>query len=516
MTNLKDKISNAGKSFFVNPIMEMNLFKKSNWKNLFNNPISNNIIVYILLILIGLLSYKTYNLSDHYFTNNELRDSISSKFNTTRLNIIETQTEQNEINIFYDTIKTIDVKLKNNSSIALKEIQKPIKYEIQKSEKETFELGDIGDFIGGYFGFWLGIIGALLTFLAFFIQFKANSDVQKQFRIQQFETQFHKMIDVYLNNKDKFSIIGYKNPNNKSISLEKNSKKDISIQLKEILEEKKKHLKQEKNKEMKLSSFFSINNISHYQNSDNNSSFIEYTTTGHIVFQKFLVELKVVYRVFMEAYKIQNPKKKESEIKEEVKKEIFIEAYKLFMHGLNKYRKDSTTKEIRSSAIINNDLIKTSINILDTIKDIHKYSGTKIFKNFYYIEEEAKSLWVKLNYTPFQGYLHFLPQYYRNLYSIVKFVVNENEDIGLNDEQKLNYLRILRSTMSEYEQTMLFYNWYSKFGENWQDSKNKFFSEYKMIHNLKKITLIDDSIFIYEILNIPLEKREKFFENFNQ
>ena len=111
--------------------------------------------------------------------------------------------------------------------------------------------------------------------------------------------------------------------------------------------------------------------------------------------------------------------------------------------------------------------------------------------------------------------MHFLPQYYRNLFAIVKFVVHADSKLNLNNSDKLKYLRILRSTISDYEQVMLFYNWRSKIGENWENDSNKFFTEFKMIHNLKKILLIDDSIDIFTILRIPTEKQGDFFEDLN-
>ncbi|MBB1140647.1 putative phage abortive infection protein [Myroides sp. WP-1] len=524
---------------------EIEFFKKSNWLNIANNPITNNLIIYLLLLIVVYVGFKTYTLSNNYFKDNELDDNISIKYNTSPLEVINNQTESYEINPIYDTVTT-------KQNVLIKDLNNPIKYKIEKSEKESFELGDIGDFIGGYFGYWLGLLGALLTFLAFYIQYKANGQVQKQFRMQQFESQLYKMIDVYLNNKDKFSIIGYKNPKNSSI--------DMLTIIKDNSFEKLLDL----NKKIKL---------------EQETQFIDYVTKDHIVFQKLLVELKVIYRVLLESFK-ESENIKEIELTEHVKYTLFGEAYKIMFWGLNKYCKDidynkdklfedeteqinnipyktnltsfqnntpnkytfiiflrsynlifnkiidniyrvknnqkNNKNNIDTPILIDRSIIINSISKLKLIKKIHKKNGTKVFKNFYTNKEnEYKNLWVKLNYTPFQGYLHFLPQYYRNLYSIVNFVVNQNKDLNLTKEQKLNYLRTLRSTMSEYEQTMLFYNWYSEFGLAWENQENHFFSEYKMIHNLKKITLIDDDIDVYTILNIPEEKRENFFEAFD-
>lgn len=468
---------------------EIEILKKSNWRNLLNNPISNNIIVFVLLTIVVFVSYKTYKLSNEYFEKNEISNGISSKFNTNDSKTISKQTEEFEIIAIYDTIekKYKTLSLKDGNNILINNDRQIIKYKIEKSDKESFELGDIGDFIGGYFGFLIGVIGALLTFLAFYIQYKANKAVQKQFRLQQFEIQFHKMIDVHLNNKDKFSIVGYKNPKNKTVKIS-------GVKLRDKLN-------------------FKTGGIINCLTIGKNIEFIDYTTRDHIVFQKFLVELKVVYRVFLEAYK-ENYSINEKELTENCRHSIFKEAYKIFFNGLNKYEKDKKKKG-------NLDIYaREGLSALKRIRNKHRKDGSKKFENFYKgTNGEDKTLWVKLNYEPFKGYLHFLPQYYRNLYSIVKYVVSENEDINLSEKQKNNYLRILRSTMSEYEQALLFYNWYSGMGSAWEvldnsKTNNNFFKKYKMIHNLKKITLIDDEIDVYTILKIPDDKKVNFFESF--
>lgn len=474
-------------------------FKRQNWKSLEDNPLANNLIK-ILICFILILTIFTIYITSSYFSRNEILLGISDKYVTTKSDsikdIIDTSTIHNEFN---NNLQSNGIA--NINDTITKEVSNgyPTKHIIEKIEKESFELGDIGDFIGGYFGFLIGVIGALLTFLAFYIQYKANKDVQKQFALQQFESQFHKMIDVYLNNKDKFSIVGYKNPTNRPIDLLQIPPDDI-------------------NKKLNLvNDFYSNQNI----------TFIEFTTKDHIVFQKFLVELKVIYRVFLEAYK-EELCISEKDLNKEIKKILFKEAYNLFFNGLNQYKKTITSFDFYKYGIENSykstdneykihklfsDFItkceKLEFNGLETfelgenikaraifkleiLRKIHKNTGTKIFNNFYRNENEYKTLWLKLNYTPFQGYLHFLPQYYRNLYSIVKYVVSDNAD--LDSTQKSKYLRILRSTMSEHEQTLLYYNWLSDTAPEWENNENKFLSYWKMIDNLNSITLIDEDL----------------------
>lgn len=70
----------------------------------------------------------------------------------------------------------------------------------------TQETGWTGDTIGGIMNPFIAIAAAILTFLAFWVQFKANQEVQKQFKIQQFESQLYQMIELYRKNADEMKI----------------------------------------------------------------------------------------------------------------------------------------------------------------------------------------------------------------------------------------------------------------------------------------------------------------------
>jgi hypothetical protein len=85
------------------------------------------------------------------------------------------------------------------------------------------------------------------------------------------------------------------------------------------------------------------------------------------------------------------------------------------------------------------------------------------------------------SYRPFAGHLSRLGHYYRHLFQTVKFVVNQDDNF-INKTNKIEYLRTLRAQLSDHEQVMLYYNAIVGFGEAW--IKNKYFTDYKMIHNL--------------------------------
>lgn len=95
------------------------------------------------------------------------------------------------------------------------------------------------------------------------------------------------------------------------------------------------------------------------------------------------------------------------------------------------------------------------------------------------------------NYELIQGHSEKLSQYFRHLFLTVKFVANQNEDF-IKYEEKREYLRMLRAQMSNYEQVLLFYNWLSGFGKEWENESNSFFTDYRMIHNVFTVFLIEN------------------------
>lgn len=70
-------------------------------------------------------------------------------------------------------------------------------------------LGELGSFLSGSIGVVVALLVGVFTFLAFYAQYQANEQIQKQFVIQQFENQFFKMVDLHNRNVSEFSIPYY-------------------------------------------------------------------------------------------------------------------------------------------------------------------------------------------------------------------------------------------------------------------------------------------------------------------
>jgi hypothetical protein len=89
----------------------------------------------------------------------------------------------------------------------------------------------------------------------------------------------------------------------------------------------------------------------------------------------------------------------------------------------------------------------------------------------------------QIDFREYKGYSSALSHYFRHLFLIVKFVAYN--DAIPDYKNKMKYLKILRAQLSNHEQIMLFYNWLSsEYGGSWENEENRFFTEYKIIHNL--------------------------------
>lgn len=71
------------------------------------------------------------------------------------------------------------------------------------------EGGELGKTIGGLMAPFIAIAAALLTFIAFLVQYQANLRIQTQFRIQQVSNNFFEMLRLHKENINEMNIVGY-------------------------------------------------------------------------------------------------------------------------------------------------------------------------------------------------------------------------------------------------------------------------------------------------------------------
>lgn len=283
--------------------------------------------------------------------------------------------------------------------------------------------GYIGDTIGGILSPLIAIIASILTFLAFYIQVKANRQIQDQFLIQKFESQFYEMVRLHKENVNELSI--------------------NAIQKRQI----------------------EVNHFGIAQYED--------------------VPIKVSHRkVFIELVK---------------ELEFIILAIKEFDDGVLTpwgYNKAYQSFFFGFSSKVDYNLSLAEAFSDENLNSVENYliKLQKFQRNYmenveWDISNELLSKLISLNVDLGKGHSDFLSHYFRHLYHTVKFVAES--DIEYKD--KIRYLRILRAQLSNQEQAMIFYNWiHTDYGGKWENDKNRYFTEYCMIHNLWHDRLLQD------------------------
>ena len=325
--------------------------------------------------------------------------------------------------------------------------------------KDYTKVGPYGDLIGGIMNPIVAFIGIIAASLAFYVQYVANKQVQNEFKIQQFENQFYERLKLV---KEEINTI--------YLPL---------IKGKTLLGRK---VFYELDKEIKLI-YFIVDNIL-----DTDDIKIKIEITYYIFYRG---RLKYYSRInyFKDKYNL--------ELNELLEIELFLSSIYEFLKNNSDYTIDTPTEVMLDdlSGVLNNG------GRLNDFLDVDE--------NYYFAYLLLKyNENLNLNHLPFKGMETKLSLILRQLFSLVKFVANDNTFSYI---EKRNYLRVLRSILSNYEQLHVYYNWYSGTGSQWEDSKNKFLTDYRMIHNLPPDFLIEgfDLETIFSDRNFEYEENRK-------
>jgi hypothetical protein len=76
-----------------------------------------------------------------------------------------------------------------------------------------------------------------------------------------------------------------------------------------------------------------------------------------------------------------------------------------------------------------------------------------------------------------------LSTYFRNIFNLIKLI---DKSPILNDEEKIDLIKIFRAQLSNPELYIIFYNLASRFGLRWRIKTNQYVTKYKLIKNLPK------------------------------
>lgn len=272
---------------------------------------------------------------------------------------------------------------------------------------------------------FIAITAAILTFLAFWVQHHANQEMLKNNEKQQNERQFYEMLKLHRENVNALEWKILKDETEYDcylISREKNG----------ILGKLAQHINR-----FALKNFISIKKLDHI------------SCKGQSVLRLYLNEFTLALKTLKLLH--YNDDK------------VFFKAYEIFFEGL-----DNTEIDIKSKKYLK--LIRQATNRGQDVTNL--------------IPDEILAICKKQGRCNiFEGHRDVLNSYYRHLYNTVRATANSKH---FNEDEKLNYLKILRAQMTSEEQALLLFNWQSGYGTEWEkEFGNRFFSHYKMIHNIE-------------------------------
>ncbi|KAF2327831.1 putative phage abortive infection protein [Flavobacterium ginsenosidimutans] len=326
------------------------------------------------------------------------------------------------------------------------------------------KIGPYGDLIGGILNPIIAFIGIIAASLAFYAQFIANQQVQEQFTIQQFESQFYERLNL--------------------------AKEEIN------------------NIYLPLKNGSTLTGRKVFYELDKEIKFIYFIVSNILTDKPIEIKFKIAYKIFYMGRKFFFEEKNILFLSDKynIRKKDFLELDDILD---SIYRYIIKDKEQNKTLTNEEDLeVSTLLEKLD-IKEYDTLFQDLLFENYHYsylifIEKYG----IKFNHIPFKGMETKLSLIIRQLYSLVKYVANND---FLSYHEKRNYLRVLRSILSNYEQLHIFYNWYSGTGSEWENNENKFLTDFRIIHNLPPTFLIEglNLKIIFSDTNFNYEENKK-------
>ena len=336
---------------------------------------------------------------------------------------------------------------------------------------------NVAQSFSGYMMPFIALLGALLTFAAFYIQYKANERIREQFDLEQSNAHFYRMLDIHINNVKEFSIESF-------YTDKKSQKKRNDIDIGQIIKDKA---------------------FQKYIEETITENIFSKTKSGRSCFVLMLKDLHFTIEMVLQ----ENEKLSDS-----LDNEMLLKiAYRIFFWGTNSPHK---------YPIALDELSKKQIEEIDTINEnlhhirynLRKYKG-RSFPFKYSINEKVKTP-IYFRFIPMSGHSTRLAHYYRHLYQTAKHIYktsnHQKEEFVESDKIDLRFAT-LRAQMSNEEQLLFYYNYRIGFGSKWDkryDSEEEgsdkylFLSKYKMIHNIP----------LYDTIHHLVENPEKHFETY--
>lgn len=287
--------------------------------------------------------------------------------------------------------------------------------------------GAIGDAFGGTAGPVIAWFAAILTFLAFYIQYLANKDQKDQFDkqakdivIERFENRFFELVRLHRENVDEQNIQN-KIFGRKAFTTYYFELRYIYFVLESMHDKFPTNTRLNKEQLTNLAYLIFFYGIGHASNS---------------VFSHILPQINSQQFFKETVEKLEKQKK----------------MYSDFMREKARYESEKKVKNTR-------------------LKDLEIVHNGK------------KAVFILL-YEPFTGHGTKIGHYYRHLFQTVKYVDSQKHEVFQHEDNeiKYSYVKILRAQLSNFEQVILYYNSISILGKAW--ITDDFIKNYHLLTNL--------------------------------
>lgn len=314
--------------------------------------------------------------------------------------------------------------------------------------------GAVGDTINGIAGPFIALLASVLTFLAFYIQFKANNQQREQFNLslKEQERQYNVSRTDYL------------------------MKESQDLNSRKIEQESKDKLWRIERFENKFYELLKL----HKANVDEMN--IADVVEGRKCFVPMFYELRYCFNL-VEGFKIMHTDVKPENIN------VMSLAYKIFFFGTGFYSEKNYAESLNDDETKIFNEVKAMVIVLKNSFEKHnigqKIPLTKLTQNMAGSDSSADFM-----YPPYEGHVNRLGHYYRHLFQTARFIIDQD----FSENEKYGYMKMLRAQLSNFEQLLLYYNSLAWFDDEWKE----IFTTYRLIKNLP-IPLADFS-------TLPLEK----------
>lgn len=290
--------------------------------------------------------------------------------------------------------------------------------------------GAIGDTINGIAGPFIALLAAILTFFAFYVQYKANQQQRKQF--------IKSLKDQRVETKRQEKIWLIERFENRFYELIRLHKANVS--------------------EMNISANKSVN----------------YILTGNKCFVPMFYELRFCYYT---VHSIIFEIPKDIRIREKFNRiNIMDLSYKIFFYGIGYNSEKYYVPYL--NAYENKIFLKCKKQLEKTQGEYESaWYEFKLNDAFEIPISDFESDTIQFSYYPFDGHVSRLGHYYRHLFQTVNYVMSNKI---LDENEKYSYLKTLRAQLTNFEQLLLYYNALAWFEDGWKEA----FTTFRFIKNI--------------------------------